>query len=407
MSKQRLDDAASDVLKGGVSRRQGRMRGLGLRLVAVALGLVVAAMAAEAMLRLLDVNPPRVRSKRYLVNRELNRHFHCYDANLHGELEPLPAIDGGDWHLRTTMLPSTDLPLEKLDETPWCVEYQRSSLGLRDHDYAQSPPEGVLRIAVVGDSFAFGEGVPLERTMCYRLNQSLGDGFQVMNVSRPGLDTSQELELAWRIVPSFHVTRVLVVFVANDVGMTDELAQRQTFINDLINIRDEYLAQHEASAWYAGPSRVLELVGSHLSMRRLTRDTIQWYLDLYDPRQNGANLERLGEDFRQFASLPNCRVAFVLFPLMEGLERNYPLAPIHHRVAAMLREADLPVLDLAPAFAGQRTSELWVHPADHHPNGKAHEIAAREILAWLRRDVPWFLKPEAASADDASTPPGR
>jgi hypothetical protein len=53
----------------------------------------------------------------------------------------------------------------------------------------------------------------------------------------------------------------------------------------------------------------------------------------------------------------------------------------------------LPVLDLAPAFAGQRTEDLWVHPCDHHPNGRAHAIAGRALADWLQRGVPGFLTP--------------
>jgi len=42
----------------------------------------------------------------------------------------------------------------------------------------------------------------------------------------------------------------------------------------------------------------------------------------------------------------------------------------------------------APAFAGQSTKELWVHPCDHHPNGRPQAIAER-----LERDASGFLNP--------------
>ena len=57
----------------------------------------------------------------------------------------------------------------------------------------------------------------------------------------------------------------------------------------------------------------------------------------------------------------------------------------------------MPVLDLKDTFAGHDTQSLQVHPADHHPNAKAHKIASDAIVDWLRHDVPGFLE---ASADN-------
>jgi hypothetical protein len=57
----------------------------------------------------------------------------------------------------------------------------------------------------------------------------------------------------------------------------------------------------------------------------------------------------------------------------------------------MARDAGIPVLDLAPAFAGMDTESLRVHPTDHHPNGKAHAIAARAIADWVMEELPGFL----------------
>ena len=85
----------------------------------------------------------------------------------------------------------------------------------------------------------------------------------------------------------------------------------------------------------------------------------------------------------------------MLYPLMLRFETEYPLTPVHDHVAAIAQNAGLPVLDLTSAFEGADTESLWVHPTDHHPNGKAHSIAAGAIVEWLKRDVPGFLSPEA------------
>jgi hypothetical protein len=84
-----------------------------------------------------------------------------------------------------------------------------------------------------------------------------------------------------------------------------------------------------------------------------------------------------------------------VYPLLEQLESSYPLAPVHEAILARAERAGLPALDLAPVFAGQNSSHLWVHETDHHPNGTAHARAADAIVDWLRREHPGFLPGDA------------
>jgi hypothetical protein len=219
------------------------------------------------------------------------------------------------------------------------------------------------------------------------------DRYEVANVGFVGVGTSDEVVTVREAMARLQVSRVVLVFVPNDVRVTPALERRQQSLNDLINIRDAEAARHDAAMWYSRGPRILHLAGSAFEMRRISQETVQWYLDSYDPAQNEPGLRQLAADFRALAEIPGCRVVVALYPLMFGLEDNYPLAPIHARVAQMVKDAGLPVLDLAPAFRGQSTTSLQVHPADHHPNGRAHAIAAGALAAWLTRDQPSFLAP--------------
>jgi hypothetical protein len=42
-----------------------------------------------------------------------------------------------------------------------------------------------------------------------------------------------------------------------------------------------------------------------------------------------------------------------------------------------------PVLDLTAALAREPDHALWVHPADHHPDARAHELAAEAIAPFV------------------------
>jgi lysophospholipase L1-like esterase len=368
---------------------------------AVLLGLVAALALAEIGLRATGWIPSAMRSKRTLfdkstgIDRTPSRRvwYDCYPSNPNGEFRALPDVARGSWLLVDNLLPPGELPLDRLSETPWCVEYALSPRGLRDVDHSLDPAAGVVRIAVVGDSFVFGEGVPAEKSLPAALQSRLGRSREILNLGWPGDDTKGELERLQAAAAAFHLRRAVVVFIANDVEMAPELVKEQEYINDLIQVRDQYLSRHESAQPSIGWSRLLALVHGTLDMRRVTERTIGWYRDLYDPRRNAVGLQRLRANLERLAKVPDCRVALVLYPLLEGFEGPYPLHGVHESVATAAKAAGLPVLDLAPAFAGQSTKELWVHPCDHHPNGRAQAIAAKTIAEWLERDVSGFLNP--------------
>jgi hypothetical protein len=365
------------------------------RVGAVLLGLGAAFVLAEIGLRVSDWQPPSSRSKLSLIDRNPTRRvwFDCYATNPAGEFRALPDVSKGTWTLVNNMLPPEELQLASLERTPWCVEYKLSSQGLRDVERAPRAAAGVVRIALVGDSFVFGEGVPVERALPAQLQMRLGASREVLNLGWSGDDTQREIARLEGAIDAFHLERAIIVFIANDIEMTPELQREQDYIHDLVQIRDRSAEAHRARLPWLGWSHVLRLLAASWDMRHVKERTIRWYRDLYDPARNAAGLERFAAALRKLAHLKGCRAALVLYPLLEGLESGYPLHEVHEHVAAMARDAGLSVLDLAPAFAGEDASHLWVHPSDHHPDGRAHSIAARAIGDWLERDLPDFLRP--------------
>jgi len=381
-----------------------RRRVILVRLICVLGGVLVAWVLAEIVLMFRE--PQQVRSTRYLINRQPpHEKYYCYSTNPNDEFERLPDVSGANWTLHDSTLEASELPLDRLDETPYGVRVDVSEQGLRDRVYSDRPDHGVLRIAGIGDSFTFGQGVPVELTLFKQMETLLGEGYEVVNASGVGRGTREEADSLRTVTAGLNCQRAVVVFIVNDVNLNAKLASQQDYINDLINVRDSYLEKHQADAWYSGYSRLLRMIGSWMDMRSIKRDTIQWYRDSYDREINGANLNLLASDLERMAETPDCRVAFVMFPLLVDLQTGYPFRDIHEMVGGMAREAGMPVLDLEPVFRGHRTSSLHVHPADHHPNGEAHGIAARAIVNWLRRDVPGFLAPDPPDQLTPSPPP--
>lgn len=398
--------SGSASAKANPARTAARARRFLFPLAAMLVGLMMAFVGLEVTFRLLDIRPPQFITKRILHSPDPQVHYFCYPGNPHGEMIPRPDTSQGNWRLSGLSLPPENLPLDRLVETPWCIEYRFSKQGLRDRDYTGPPPAGIRRIAGVGDSFAQGEGVPLAQSLFRQIEQMLGPGYEVVNGGHSGYDLNADLN-RWRELKNLDCSRAIVVFIANDIGLSSAMQNKQAYINDLINIRQENLDRAVGSS--ATSSRLLDWCRMKLALHQVTQDTVQWYLDLYSDA-NGKNVALLEQTIRGFVSDPSYPTVFVLYPLLEGLEQDpYPLKKIYDMVGGMLQSAGIPYLDLTSVFRGRETSSLWVHEVDHHPNGQAHRLAAEAIVRWLKTEQPNFLTrpqpPPRVTPESATSPP--
>ncbi len=365
-----------------------RKSGWARRVFACVIGAVVALGAVELAVRVLGLAPPPV-TKRVLIREDAGADYHCYPSNPNGTFDPVPDISQGQWKLYKMLRQFEELPLSALPETPWCVEYTFETLGIRGPTPAPMPAPGVVRIAAVGDSFVLGEGVRYRETLDEQI-EALAAGTEIVNFGQSGANLSMEMPAHQASIEHFGCRRALLVLLVNDVDQTDAIEATEQGAYDMINLREEQLGDLGARPWWAQLSRVGHLIDQHSRMRQVTDLTIRNYLDRHDPTKNAKNLAEMQSQLAAIAADPRCKTVVAIYPLMFQLG-DYPLAPAHAKLVEMAQKAGLPVLDLLPAFAGQSERELQVHPADHHPNARAHGIAARAIVEWLKRDVPGFL----------------
>jgi lysophospholipase L1-like esterase len=267
--------------------------------------------------------------------------------------------------------------------------------GLRTDDRGggatTGPPHPTLLI--LGDSFAFGYGVPADAMLASAIERELATTptpYRVRTAGVPGYSTDQEL-LRWRrVAASVRPTRVLLLFHASDL---------------VDNLRDSVVMGPER---YFKPRYVL-----HGSALELTAVPVPWK----QTRRSGA-FERVKAFFRPSATYaliqmslrrvgspgtteevvqpeaisPQAdRIAAALLTTLDrevrsvGAALTVALVPadlqVTARVAAICRASHLPLVDLGPAFAGRRDLLL---PYDGHWNARGHAVAAHAIAASLR-----------------------
>lgn len=254
---------------------------------------------------------------------------------------------------------SRDDPLEPHPNRRYSMAYDINSAGFRDRERSLEPPPGIFRIACLGDSFTFGEGVKAEDVYPARLEALLNEReitrgsktrYEVLNFGVCGYSTRQE-RLQFELVASrYKPNLVLIAMVEND--NLSPLEEKS------LGIAADQIESH-----------------APLTVDRLAR----WWRRI----RAGSDFSICAKEVLQLNG--GCRVAgadlaVILFHMDNGRWLN-------RLVTTMVSELEgtgIPLLDLGPVFAEKAAGrDLTVHPIDAHPNEQAHALAATAILEFL------------------------
>jgi GDSL-like lipase/acylhydrolase family protein len=356
-------------------------------LASLALALAAAAvtlMAAELALRAAGYVPHRLRATARLVDAHWTLLLDCYPSNPRGYFDVdlrTPASRDRYFHLAPHRYDQV------AERDPYAVEVRYNSLRFRDVE--PSPrPEGVRRVAIVGDSFTEGQGVKELDTYPRVLEKLLdagGGGWEVRNCGRRGADFPQ-LNEAFEDCLRYSPDVVVYAMVLNDADRSPEFQAKQSYVNDWILDRGMLLEGKPAPELGWLDSRLHALVADRIEAWRTGRATARWYRDMYG-EPNRAGWERTQgyvRDMNRRTLAAGGRFLVASWPLMIHLEGDDPFADVSEKIGRFCLAAGIPRHELRAAFRGRDTASLWVHPVDMHPNEIAHRLAAESLAPAVR-----------------------
>jgi lysophospholipase L1-like esterase len=252
-----------------------------------------------------------------------------------------------------------------------------NSLGYRDREPGAKDPDR-YRIAVIGDSFTWGQGIEASERFTDLVAESLGPHYEVLNFGIPGHDMPQHLEVLEQVLP-LRPDFVLLQLYINDF----ETAQME-------RPRPRPLVSETAARGWGRSSVLYDLAnGRWVQIQEATGLTESYvhYLDrnLRDPDAPNARIAfGMLRQFIERAKAAALGVGIVLFPMTDAMGpngSNYPVGFIHDRVRQISADQQIPYLDLLAAFSSYEDPRaLWVSRFDAHPNAAANRRAAQEIL---------------------------
>lgn len=263
--------------------------------------------------------------------------------------------------------------------------------GFRGRPFIDAKAPGTFRVAVIGDSFTYGNGIRQEDRFSDRLQAELPAHIEVLNFGQPGANTPEHLRLVQELLPRIHPDFVLLQWYVNDVEDDDSAGRPKSL--PLIPIRKWHNWLNEVSALYT----VANMQWAETQVAAGFSTSYEEYLRrrFADPSSADSRHDRqlLNELITacQQAGVP---VGIVLFPdTAASMGADYPFAYLHERVLATCSDRNLTCIDLRSNFSKVKDRQsLWASRLDHHPSARANAIAAQRILETYSKD--WVAPPQ-------------
>jgi len=241
-------------------------------------------------------------------------------------------------------------------------------------------------IAVVGDSFPFGEGVPVEDSLGSLLGERFSD-FNFPVYATPGANIPHiPNQLANAIKEISDLEGVIYFYNLNDTTMSKKTRRLGSTV---VTFQHVWVKNIQEQDNYFGSkllkkSRLLSLVEQWWLIQAETERTVAFYHDRYFGENNRDELAAtLNEILKMKALAEQHNIDFYLavYPLLhKDNYGNYPFADIHELLENFAKESSIDFIDLYPPFDRYYSlKKFGVHAVDLHPNGNAN----REVVDYL------------------------
>jgi lysophospholipase L1-like esterase len=238
------------------------------------------------------------------------------------------------------------------------VDHDVNALGYRGSERPQAKPEGAIRVAVLGDSFAYGQAVRADETIPAYLEPELarelrGTPVEVLNFGVPGLNVEEYRDQLEHFAAKWQPDVVLVFLFEND--LEPPMCR---------------LAQGRSFWWYLRNVYVFRLVAFATRVYGDSRPEVLGPV----PRLHRA-IDELAASIRKAGAQP----AMIVLgdPLRHELRRDEN-AQVSKLLAGFLDEADVPFFDHTPDRWGPQI------PGEGHFTPETNRATAVHIAGWVR-----------------------
>lgn len=297
----------------------------------------------------------------------------------------------------------------------WGTEVKTNSYGERDFDYSLKKVKGVYRIAVIGDSVAFGYGISLNNTFAKILERKLNENsekkYEVLLFGRPGYSISNVYYSYLDKVKNFEPDMIIYAMVLNDFEKSfkeekpksQETKKSNSFLKTLKTVNRHFFSFFRRhSAIY---NLFIDFIFQLLTKTKVVDINEARALECFYPESEEFKVEwentqkwllllrdLFGDEKKEFL--------VCLFPYQFQIDNemvsffkskgvNIPdgdLLLIQKKIVQFANSNKINIIDLAEVYKQSNPKNLYIKNDYGHPNELGNEIAAKEILRYLKND---------------------
>ena len=351
----------------------------GLVLVGLVLGLVF----IECLLRLLPSG-----NKAGFADTDESGKLYAYDSGLGWRLKP--DVKAG----------------QKIQD--FSVEYRTNSEGFRD-DKTFGPKKawGKTRVLVFGDSFAFGVGVPLEKTFTKQLEGGYSGKYEALDFGVSGYDPGQYLLAAKKEAAKYRPDVVVfALYLGNDIEdlPLSHLSQGTRYFKPYFELDGGKLVLKNVpvpegspsstaatdvrikTSWFSGAAGWLSGLRTAALFKNILKDPLYPVLaklglvkDIQDYKPNLDLLQAVLTDAERTFGVGH--FAVLIIPSING-SHSYLEKKFASSVDSALTARKIPFYDLMPDISASKQS-YYYFPHEGHFNEAGHALAAGKLAKLL------------------------
>jgi lysophospholipase L1-like esterase len=295
----------------------------------------------------------------------------------------------------------------------FALKWKQSSVrlnaeGFRERDIAADTTPGAFRVAFIGDSFTFGQGISESERMSNLLEGRLRarvDAIDVLNFGMSGNNTADELMVLNRVLDSVRPDYVLLQWFVNDVEHNASLRLATTVPQPTVVNRLKHSMRNLSVLYF------LTAQGWHSLLERLGRfddDFVEQASDPESPESKAA--ERAMLDFIATCREREVPLGIVLVPALVYMpdRQAYRYGFLHDRVLALCGREGVACTDLLDPFEPflrdkNAYRSLWVNRFDTHMSALANQIGAEHLFQVFGTSIISAAQQRLAPANDTLT----
>ena len=286
-------------------------------------------------------------------------------------------------------------------------ELQINSHGMRNKESSIEKPKGTYRIAIIGDSIAFGLGVKRDQTFSSKLERLLnkyfsppGVSFEVLNFGVTGYSVTQIMENVRVRTLKFDPDLLIYAYCLNDPqeyslemeNLLADMTQARKDYWDKLSMKNQQVLSHSRTFLLIQylirsklePKKPRPILTDDPQFEALDNDKyVNYYSNLHESEGTWSSVIKAAEYLNSVSKAYQIPIFVVIFPLLNDLD-DYPLCPVHEKLSSEFQTRSIDVLDLLELFSlfeKRKKGEIALDAL--HPTEKGHSYTAVSILYFL------------------------